>query len=177
MDTVGWAEVEKARAGFHLKTLTDEGRPPATFRLRRISASGSPIRRRSCSERSRCSIGRWRPATPSEPASPPSAGGPDRSRGRPSGRRVHRRHLRVRARAPRAARHRPLRNRPFVEQRPLHRSGEHQPPPRPHLVRRHGVLGEDLDSTNGTYVNDKRCGSSACATAIRCASGDRSSSS
>jgi uncharacterized protein (DUF362 family) len=28
MDSVGWAEVEKARAGFHLKTLTDEGRAP-----------------------------------------------------------------------------------------------------------------------------------------------------
>jgi uncharacterized protein (DUF362 family) len=28
MDTIGWAEVEKARAGFHLKSLTDEGRAP-----------------------------------------------------------------------------------------------------------------------------------------------------
>src|SRR3984957_3159908 len=28
MDTVGWGEVEKARAGFHLKSLTDEGRAP-----------------------------------------------------------------------------------------------------------------------------------------------------
>jgi uncharacterized Fe-S center protein len=28
MDTVGWGEVEKARAAFHLKTLTDEGRAP-----------------------------------------------------------------------------------------------------------------------------------------------------
>jgi uncharacterized protein (DUF362 family) len=28
MDAVGWVEVEKARAGFHLKTLTDEGRAP-----------------------------------------------------------------------------------------------------------------------------------------------------
>jgi uncharacterized protein (DUF362 family) len=28
MDTVGWAQVEKARAGFHLKSLTDEGRAP-----------------------------------------------------------------------------------------------------------------------------------------------------
>jgi uncharacterized protein (DUF362 family) len=28
MDTVGWGEVEKARAGFRLKSLTDEGRPP-----------------------------------------------------------------------------------------------------------------------------------------------------
>ena len=29
MDTIGWEEVEKARAGFALKSLTDEGRPPA----------------------------------------------------------------------------------------------------------------------------------------------------
>ncbi|HEY8038859.1 MAG TPA: DUF362 domain-containing protein, partial [Polyangiaceae bacterium] len=29
LDALGWAEVEKARAGFGLKTLTDEGRPPA----------------------------------------------------------------------------------------------------------------------------------------------------
>jgi uncharacterized protein (DUF362 family) len=28
MDSVGWAEVEKARQGFHLKSLTDEGRAP-----------------------------------------------------------------------------------------------------------------------------------------------------
>jgi|CZKU01.1.fsa_nt_gi uncharacterized protein (DUF362 family) len=28
MDSVGWAEVEKARANFHLKSLTDEGRAP-----------------------------------------------------------------------------------------------------------------------------------------------------
>ena len=28
MDTVGWGEVEKARAGFRLKSLTDEGRAP-----------------------------------------------------------------------------------------------------------------------------------------------------
>jgi uncharacterized protein (DUF362 family) len=28
MDSVGWGEVEKARAGFRLKSLTDEGRPP-----------------------------------------------------------------------------------------------------------------------------------------------------
>jgi uncharacterized protein (DUF362 family) len=29
LDALGWNEVEKARAGFGLKTLTDEGRPPA----------------------------------------------------------------------------------------------------------------------------------------------------
>jgi hypothetical protein len=29
IDAIGWAEVEKARAGFGLKSLTDEGRPPA----------------------------------------------------------------------------------------------------------------------------------------------------
>jgi uncharacterized protein (DUF362 family) len=29
LDAVGWREVEAARAGFHLKSLTDEGRPPA----------------------------------------------------------------------------------------------------------------------------------------------------
>jgi uncharacterized protein (DUF362 family) len=29
LDTIGWAAVEKARAGFHLKSLTDEGRAPA----------------------------------------------------------------------------------------------------------------------------------------------------
>lgn len=29
IDYIGWQEVEKARAGFHLKSLTDEGRPPA----------------------------------------------------------------------------------------------------------------------------------------------------
>jgi uncharacterized protein (DUF362 family) len=29
VDAIGWAEVEKARAGFHLKSLTDEGRAPA----------------------------------------------------------------------------------------------------------------------------------------------------
>jgi uncharacterized protein (DUF362 family) len=28
IDTIGWGEVEKARAGFHLKSLTDEGRAP-----------------------------------------------------------------------------------------------------------------------------------------------------
>jgi hypothetical protein len=28
LDAIGWAEVEKARAGFRLKTLTDEGRAP-----------------------------------------------------------------------------------------------------------------------------------------------------
>jgi uncharacterized protein (DUF362 family) len=28
IDSIGWAEVEKARAGFHLKSLTDEGRAP-----------------------------------------------------------------------------------------------------------------------------------------------------
>ena len=29
VDSIGWGEVEKARAGFHLKTLKDEGREPA----------------------------------------------------------------------------------------------------------------------------------------------------
>ncbi len=29
LDTIGWDIVEKARAAFHLKSLTDEGRPPA----------------------------------------------------------------------------------------------------------------------------------------------------
>ena len=29
VDAIGWDEVEKARAGFGLKTLTDEGREPA----------------------------------------------------------------------------------------------------------------------------------------------------
>ncbi len=29
VDVIGWDAVEKARADFHLKTLTDEGRPPA----------------------------------------------------------------------------------------------------------------------------------------------------
>jgi uncharacterized protein (DUF362 family) len=29
VDAIGWAEVEKARAGFGLKSLADEGRPPA----------------------------------------------------------------------------------------------------------------------------------------------------
>jgi uncharacterized Fe-S center protein len=29
VDAIGWAEVEKARVGFHLKSLTDEGRAPA----------------------------------------------------------------------------------------------------------------------------------------------------
>jgi uncharacterized protein (DUF362 family) len=29
VDAIGWEEVEKARAGFGLKSLTDEGRPPA----------------------------------------------------------------------------------------------------------------------------------------------------
>jgi hypothetical protein len=29
MDVVGWDVVEKARAAFGLKSLTDEGRPPA----------------------------------------------------------------------------------------------------------------------------------------------------
>jgi uncharacterized protein (DUF362 family) len=29
IDAIGWDLVEKARAGFHLKSLTDEGRPPA----------------------------------------------------------------------------------------------------------------------------------------------------
>jgi uncharacterized protein (DUF362 family) len=29
LDAIGWDLVEKARAGFHLKTLTEEGRPPA----------------------------------------------------------------------------------------------------------------------------------------------------
>jgi uncharacterized Fe-S center protein len=28
LDSIGWGLVEKARAGFHLKTLTEEGRPP-----------------------------------------------------------------------------------------------------------------------------------------------------
>jgi uncharacterized protein (DUF362 family) len=32
LDTIGWGEVEKARATFHLKSLTDEGRPPAYIR-------------------------------------------------------------------------------------------------------------------------------------------------
>ncbi|MCL2450740.1 MAG: DUF362 domain-containing protein [Polyangiaceae bacterium] len=32
LDTIGWGEVEKARASFHLKSLTDEGRPPAYIR-------------------------------------------------------------------------------------------------------------------------------------------------
>jgi hypothetical protein len=29
LDSIGWAEVEDARAKFGLKSLTDEGRPPA----------------------------------------------------------------------------------------------------------------------------------------------------
>jgi len=33
IDTIGWGEVEKARAGFGLKSLTDEGRDPAYIRL------------------------------------------------------------------------------------------------------------------------------------------------
>jgi uncharacterized protein (DUF362 family) len=32
IDTIGWGEVEKARAGFGLKSLTDEGREPAYIR-------------------------------------------------------------------------------------------------------------------------------------------------
>jgi uncharacterized protein (DUF362 family) len=32
IDTIGWGEVEKARATFKLKSLTDEGRPPAYIR-------------------------------------------------------------------------------------------------------------------------------------------------
>jgi uncharacterized protein (DUF362 family) len=32
LDAIGWDLVEKARAGFHLKSLTDEGRPPAYIR-------------------------------------------------------------------------------------------------------------------------------------------------
>jgi uncharacterized protein (DUF362 family) len=32
LDTIGWGEVEKARAGFGLKSLTDEGRDPAYIR-------------------------------------------------------------------------------------------------------------------------------------------------
>ncbi len=32
LDAIGWDLVEKARAGFHLKSLTEEGRPPAYIR-------------------------------------------------------------------------------------------------------------------------------------------------
>jgi uncharacterized protein (DUF362 family) len=32
LDSIGWDLVEKARAGFHLKSLTEEGRPPAYIR-------------------------------------------------------------------------------------------------------------------------------------------------
>ena len=32
LDAIGWGEVEKARATFGLKSLTDEGRPPAYIR-------------------------------------------------------------------------------------------------------------------------------------------------
>ena len=32
IDTIGWGEVEKARAGFGLKSLNDEGREPAYIR-------------------------------------------------------------------------------------------------------------------------------------------------
>jgi hypothetical protein len=32
LDSIGWDLVEKARAGFHLKSLTEEGRPPGYIR-------------------------------------------------------------------------------------------------------------------------------------------------
>ena len=55
MDTIGWAEVEKARAGFHLKTLTDEGRAPLYIQARRgPRRRHRPTRRRLSSRTSFC---------------------------------------------------------------------------------------------------------------------------
>ena len=150
IDAIGWDEVEKARAGFGLKTLTDEGRPPAY-----IQAAADLGRRRRRSEEDHAARRHavdvwpsrwWSPATtPSEPASRAFEHGRVPSRrpngAAPSGRRVHRRHLRAGARQARAARHGALRDRALVEERPVHRPGERQPPPRAHHVRRHAVLG------------------------------------
>jgi uncharacterized protein (DUF362 family) len=40
LDAIGWDLVEKARADFHLKSLTDEGRPPAYIRAAAVLGVG-----------------------------------------------------------------------------------------------------------------------------------------
>ena len=47
-------------------------------------------------------------------------------------------------------------DRSLVEERSADRSGEREPPPRAHHLRRAAPLIEDLGSTNGTFVNDER---------------------